>query len=557
MVLRCLLFLMGALVALSFGFSYANVGNQATYLPHALNHLNPDFLGNDWLVNETTVYHGNFRWIVLVLSSLGSVGWGAAILNSSLILLNLYLLFSWHTEIHRRSAVFAFTLTALFVILDKTSSVGDSYLFSDGLQPSVIATTAWICAIWCFFRKQYLISGAVLAVGGMFHVNFLVLGIGLFTLTQIFIGKQNFFSRWTAQVGPSIIVLIFSLPMLLAATGGDEAKLAREIFLEIRAPHHYVPASYATNFWYLSGWFVCGLAAVYAMVDLHKRAELMSLISALGVSIAGATLLTTLIFVPQISQLYVWRLAPFLQVLSQVCVAIFLIRQFTESFVIGRQRIAILLVFTAGILAIMRWVVWSAQLSIQSGAVFILVCIYAVLWVKRDRVEIQSITITRIYCLVVFAVTSAVALTRIESEFDKSTLAQSNNDSLITWVRQTPYNTVFLIPPEMGHFRLIGERAVVVDWKSTPILPRELIVWYERLNAVSGRTVRSAEDAMNGYRKRNLEELGDLAAQFCASYIVVDNLKHNVKLTGGKPVFKNDSYSVYQSETTDTALGCR
>lgn len=555
-ILRCLVLLTGAVIALSFGFSYANVGNQATYLPHALNYFNPEFLANDWLVSKTTVYHGNFRWIVLVLSSLGSIGWAAAALNSLLIFLNLYLLYRLNIEIHRPSAIFAITLTILFVILDKTMSVGESYLFSDGLQPSAIATTAWICAIWCFFRRQYIISGGVLAIGGLFHANFLVLGIGLFTLTHLFIGKEKFLSRWATQVGPSIIVVIFYLPMLLAATGGDEARLAREIFLEIRAPHHYLPISYSTNFWYLSGWFACGLAAVYAMADLPRHVELKSFIMALGISITGATLLTTLVFIPQVSQLYVWRLAPFLQVLSQICVMIFLIRQLTERFKIGQHRIAILTAFTVGALGIIRWVVWSSSLSAQFVTVCVLIGIYLVLRLKQYDTATQRLSIIRAYCLTVLAVTLAVALIRIENGFHRSTLIQANNDSLITWVRHTPRNATFLIPPELGYFRLMGERGVVVDWKSTPIMPRELIAWYERLNAVSGRTVRSVEDAVDGYRKHDLRKLESLAVHFCASYIVVDNVRHHVKFEEALPVFSNDAYSVYRVQTIGAAVGC-
>ena len=284
-VQRWLFAIAGLLIALSFGFSYGNVGNQETYLPHALNHFNPDFLANDWLVKETTVYHGSFRWVILLLTSLGSLGWGAALLNTLLVFLSLYLIHCWHTTLHRPSAFHGLILTILFVVFDRTRSVGDSYLFSGGLQPSVLASAAWIGAILYYFRGRYLVSGCILALGGLFHANFLVLGIGLFTLAHIFLGKERCFNRLVAQVGPSFIVLLFSLPMLLAATGGEDVQLARKIFLEIRAPHHYLPLTYLTDFWYLGGWTICGLAAAYAMSDLPHRRLLISLIGALAVSI--------------------------------------------------------------------------------------------------------------------------------------------------------------------------------------------------------------------------------------------------------------------------------
>src|SRR5689334_22715298 len=90
---NALAFIISFLIALSFGFSYGNVGNQTAYYPHALNHLFPDFLAYDWLVQQTTPYHVRFEWIVWLTHALGSVPWWSAILNLVLVTAGFFVIY--------------------------------------------------------------------------------------------------------------------------------------------------------------------------------------------------------------------------------------------------------------------------------------------------------------------------------------------------------------------------------------------------------------------------------------------------------------------------------
>ena len=119
-------FTIALLVAFSFGFSYGNVGNQATYYPHALNHLYPDFLAYDWLVKETTPYHGRFEWIVWLTHELGSVAWWSAILNLVLVTVGIFVIYRIALAYTQQWTLVTFFIVLLVVMIDRTQTVGTS-----------------------------------------------------------------------------------------------------------------------------------------------------------------------------------------------------------------------------------------------------------------------------------------------------------------------------------------------------------------------------------------------------------------------------------------------
>jgi hypothetical protein len=97
----------------------------------------------------------------------------------------------------------------------------------------------------------------------------------------------------------------------------------------------------------------------------------------------------------------------------------------------------------------------------------------------------------------------------------------ARNDELYAWMRdKTPLDAMFLTPPDVDTFRFYGQRAIVVDWKSTPMVPGELVDWLERLSDVAGRPVTSRRD-LNGYGSLDRERLLALKAKYDLDYAIV------------------------------------
>jgi hypothetical protein len=161
--------------------------------------------------------------------------------------------------------------------------------------------------------------------------------------------------------------------------------------------------------------------------------------------------------------------------------------------------------------------------------------------------------LVRLGTAVVFIVAAAMAAPRALRE---SNLLYPDepayNTALFEWAAATPDSSRFLTPPELTGFRVRAGRAIVADWKSTPILPDELILWYRRLQEISGLLdVRSLEDAAAGYRAIPETRLERLSERFRIDYAVLPK--------GAAPwarrwvVYRNEAYQVVDVRSFVTA----
>ena len=544
-------FAIALLVAFSFGFSYGNVGNQATYLPHALNHLSPDFLAYDWLVRETTPYHARFEWIVWLTYALGSVAWWSAILNFVLVTAGMVVIYRLALAYTQQWGVVTFLVVVLFVMIDRTQTVGMAYLFGEGLQPSAVASVAWLAAILWFVRGRIPLSGIFLALGGLFHANFLILGIGIFSVAHLALGRDALVRRLAGQLIPSLLILSFDLPLILTMSSGEESAAARTIFQHIRAPHHYIPATYLMDFWTWSGWMLAGLGATFSIDVRSVRGPTLALLGSIAASVIGATVLTTLVFFPTISQLYVWRVAPFGVILSQVAVASFAVRVTGGTLSLcDRHHPAPCALVALGSVLVLRGDLHNYQILSYPIMTILSMSVLTVGLAMFIRYKPSAVGLS----VSIFAVAAVGLLvsslpSRVSAAYSRSTLlstqALGEEGELYQWAQRSPINSTFLIPPELEEFRLLGARAIVVDWKSTPIKPSELIAWHKRVEAVAGRKVENKDDAVAGYRHQSLAQLSHTALRFGATYIVIDRKHHIAEIGGERPLFVSDRYAGY------------
>jgi hypothetical protein len=544
-------FTIALLVAFSFGFSYGNVGNQVTYYPHALNHLYPDFLAYDWLVKETTPYHGRFEWIVWLTHELGSVAWWSAILNLVLVTVGIFVIYRIALAYTQQWALVTFFIVLLVVMIDRTQTVGTSYLFGEGLQPAAVASVAWLASILLFLRGRIQLSGVSLAFGGLFHANFLILGIGMFGLAHLALGRDALLRRLAGQLIPSLLILSFDLPLILTMSSGEGSAAARTIFQQIRAPHHYIPETYLMDFWAWSGWMLAGLGATLSIDVRLVRLPTLALLGSIAASVIGATLLTTLVFVPTISQLYVWRLAPFGVIISQVVVASFAVRVTGGTLALfDWQNPASRALVALGSLLVLRWYLHNYQILSYPIMTILGMSVLTVGLAMLIRYKPSAVGIS----VSIFAVAAGGLLfsylpSRVSAAYGRSTLFSpqtlGEEGELYQWAQRSPINSNFLIPPELEEFRLFGARAIVVDWKSTPIKPSELIAWHKRVEEVAGRKVGNEDDAVKGYRNQSLSQLSKTARRFGANYIVIDRKHHIAEIGGELPLFVSDRYAVY------------
>jgi len=110
--------------------------------------------------------------------------------------------------------------------------------------------------------------------------------------------------------------------------------------------------------------------------------------------------------------------------------------------------------------------------------------------------------------------------------------------------RKTEMDSLFLIPPYFHGFRMLSERAIVVDAKSTPYVGTELMDWYERINDISGTKIVNIKDADEAYNSIDIERIILIKEKYNIDYFVLelDKMKWVPDI---KPFYVNGTYAIF------------
>lgn len=532
------------LIAHACGYAFG-VANQTTYFLEALQRVHPELFHNDWLVTSTASYHTVFGVVAGLLLRLDDAGAAIGVTHVVLmvaLLCGLYLIVRTASP---RSSLPIFMVVAGWLAVNGGHSIAGSYVWSSYLQPSLIGSVGWIIALAMHVRGKPLATGIALALGGVFHVNFLLLGIGMFGLAELLAERPSRARRLAQVLVPQLLVLAVLAPELVANAGGGDPDRALWVLVRFHAPLHYHPSWIERGLpgfirWIALAIVVAPVALAYGERGAQRRLLAWSIIAA-ALCVLG-TLITKIPAALPLTRLFVWRLAPFAVLAAQVVIAS------TIAATIHDPQC------------------WRAQplwrrLAAVGLAVWIAARTPFVLPAEADWVPwaiIVAITIawfvpvsgrTWLLALSTATVLAAPLAYRRDQILDPPVGVASEGgerDALYAWVRaSTPVDAVFLTPPDLFRFRLIARRAIYADFKSPPLAPGDLIEWHERLRRMTGA---SATEKVPDHRKRWLEATGDellgRARQLGADYLVLDRTPSHEQITA-TPAFRNDSFAVY------------
>ena len=538
-------FFLATIAATHFGLGYAS-GNQNTYLIEGFSKIDPGLLTNDWFTHQSKHHHANFCNIILFIHYLG-LPMGVTLVSLE-VLLRIIALVSIYKIIELLSQKYALAIFALllaFFVLEETVSVCESYIFGEVLQPSSFGSTFTIVGLLYFLRSSYFASGLAMAFAGYMHTNFLLLGFVYLGLAHIFLGPKQFIKRTLLQFTPMLVVFSMTLPYLLQFMSSENSKLARDIIIFIRAPHHYFPQKDLVDFIAFLGWSILGgwsLITTYRENSLPKRFTAVYL--SILIVIFLATLLTTVVFIPTISQLFFWRMAPFCVMFSQILFFNILVQRVYNSKNISFKQCAVELVFALVLVYLTKkYRYWLAMLPL-AGALFFLLRPSFVkistskLFPQKHKLAFLSLAAT-MFLLVVVSYKSNVF-------YQKSTFINDfppkRETELYKWCSTTEETSIFLIPPDLENFRLHAKRAIVVDWKSLSVHPDDVVEWYSRIQDICGvKNVASLIAANEGYSQLTLPQLNNLVQKYNIDYIVFyrEHNKHALPI-----VFENETFCV-------------
>src|SRR5262249_47680864 len=130
-------------------------------------------------------------------------------------------------ETEAAPAIFAWSIAVYFFFVMKgVESVGGSNLFTQSMQPSSVAAAATVVTLYLTVQRQWLYAGLVMALGGAFHANYLILNLILFGIVALLVPALE--GRWTRKsaraaivVGgtllmPSLLITALYLPTVLS-----------------------------------------------------------------------------------------------------------------------------------------------------------------------------------------------------------------------------------------------------------------------------------------------------------------------------------------------------
>jgi hypothetical protein len=439
---------------------------------------------------------------------------------------------------------------SFFVLLGKTTSVGMSYFFTPGIQPSTIATFFCVLGIYLFIEGKYGYSGATLALAGVFHTNFTVLTFPFFSLPHIFLRENNPFRRIIKQMAFPVLVLLVQLPGIIHTMGlelpAEVRRQASSIFIHIAVPFHYNPMTFLSDFKGLLFWVLAALPALvaYRQSPCLNRQRIGALYATFFLIIGIATLLTTVVFIPAVARLFFFRMAPFLFMLSSMLFALDLTGQVTTGkgqlisyafgflYLLDSLRNATTFETTALVFA-------SGVLLFQSGCIL-----------KQNRdMEKYAVRGKQIFVALVLLVGCNHYISTVNpGRFNLVFGRDRSVSELYRWVNTTPPESMFMIPPGMTEFRLFGKRAIVADWKAIPFRADEILQWYERMNDLAGGTnPRSTKAAEGGYQSLEGQKLEKVVEKYNVNFIVHRKVSGAEKVIPGRIVFENTLYLVYKT----------
>jgi hypothetical protein len=532
---RVLAFFASLAFAISFGLNFG-VNNQVVYLLASIRVLDRSLLAKDWLTTETTHYHFTFKYLGALLMALSDKGWGVAVGLTVTITAGTMFLHELARSLvkDKRLALAAFFLTLTVAFVTRTKGPGATYAFDEILQPSTLGSVGLLAAIAFFAGGRWLSAGIALAVSGLFHANYLVLEIPAFGAALLVLGPRDLVKRGLRLLLPPLLVLLAFTPIILATAGGTDAVRAQEILQTIRAPHHYAVAGLERDFLPWIAWSMLGVSATM-FLGVGRDTPSFRLAAALGglsAVVWGGIVLATAFSMRSAVQLFSWRLEPHIELCFQLAVFAAVVQAASGQQRRSRAIAAPALALAACGMGVLFMVYGNrSKLAIPKLAgsfVAAGIVIAALVWAvgrvaPRARAGVVralpwvlgAASLTGVF----FSARADLAALKPRSSLLRG--ADQPTSELCAWAdKHTSKEAQFLIPPDHESFRFRCKRPIVVDWKSNPIVPHEVLEWLQRLEDVSGRRIKNQRD-LTGYSGLDEPKLKKLEAKYPIDFVVV------------------------------------
>lgn len=595
--------LIGVIVTLIF-YQFGK-GNHISELPVVMRAIDSTYLLNDFYTNASVAFGPRFYFAKLI-ASMASVSSLPTVYFLLTILCNVLLAIV--TSLAARDLHNGCNLTAIIatccVLSVATPPLGyASVLYTGQLLASRIVFPFLLLALWMGLRKRLLICAILAGASSLIHPTF-GLEVGALAIGAAFISDPRTQKApcspeargalFLGVVGGLVILGMFGALSYIPFRSIEQISATDFIHIEtyFRHPHHNLPSTWPRSE-YIEG--ACFLFAVGVAWNWWKdKYGISSLSRAIG-CLAGLLLIGCVggyLFVEVVPQ-RVWAIArPFrLLILAKwiglIVIAGRLTHRLRCAASVDERVSAYCLAFsilspvTVGF-AHLSQLIWDGKRNygnrirrcFHPWVTLIVVVIYIVAIDPPARREIVPAALFAgivvlslrapkrwvwragaIVCVIVgpciflflprdLPMSAAALVTGVRPNLTLDEL-RGEASEVARWARMnTPARSVFLTPPMLGIFRLLAERAIVVDFKAFPFQGPAMLEWHRRLLACYGKPRSLGWEALReleeGYRGVDTSRLIALRERYGVSYAI---LFRNSEATG-VVLFQNRLYKV-------------
>ena len=440
------------LLRYGYGFGYSD---QDEFLPLVARILDKDLFQADWFVSMQ--FEGfSIRWPMAVLVALP-----ATLLPVWSVVLLLHLstaMISARAVAHLTDRIFNSRLVTLAVtvaVLSITSrwNPGGNDILHGLLVPSSVAWCLVLSAVERLHARHFMTSGLLLGGAALFHPLLGLQAGGI--LLVVVLTWSAISNRQRLRLALPFLIVAVPITAKLASIGtaGPEATT---ILTDLRAPHHYLPGSFA-----LSSWILFSILAVGAgsMLAWYGRSNIPR-------SIPPATT-------------------------SQ-----FIIAQRDRAFLLRLLLVPTgLLVFS---LLLTAWPIqWPLALRLQPWAASPLVRVMATMTLVGSSIHwfqskgaVWSFRGARMEATqrsaILIVLGGIMLLYALHANKDALRGSQHPDHALHNWAEEnSPMDAVFVVPPSMTGFQYGAQRAQYVSFKSFPFASEPTLEWWQRLQDIA------------------------------------------------------------------------
>ncbi|HYQ72686.1 MAG TPA: DUF6798 domain-containing protein [Gammaproteobacteria bacterium] len=576
-----LLAMLLALLSASLNYRYG-AGVQIEQLPLILHQLDPDYLVNDFFVATGAEFGPRIYFVQLLawICKLVPLHW-AYFLLAVLSNLALVLVTQWAAYRIIGADRLGAALAAVMVLGLASFHLGDAtQIRYEVFQPASLAIPGALWAIGLGLCGRPVAAAVVAAIASLPHPLYGAEGGGIALATAFFVllfpqgESRQYIPAWRAAftrtgIGAVILGGFLALVWWLPYRGVNAGQVLPtseffEILAGFRAPHHYYASYFRTNDFVSTTLFVLAVALAFerwspAVARLRSLQLLIPVILVFAGCIAGA-LFTEIWPVRAILTLQPFRLLSVVKWLGLLLLSWVLARYWQQPPTARTRPLVALSLMSTGVthplasavsLGLIRFqpwtrtgipeALWVAGLAIAvvplwvvfgaPGEMIFLIAAYGVVTafvLKRRLFRPAAVLASLLLVVALFfnrGSDPAVDIPAVSPQFELADHHDIEAQTARAVAEYTPVDAVLLAPPQYGLLRIIGERALVVDFKSIPFQDRKMREWRERMRIVYGNVkgggFAAASALEENYRMVTDGHLLMLAERFGASHALL------------------------------------